>query len=270
MNSDIRLHIEFWSHAKTRRMIRVLGLQGPVSLQILWCYVAKNRPDGILAKMDATDIEDAAGWPHDRAGEFFQYLTKNRWLDRHGRGVWAIHEWYEYNPWVAEVGERIEDGKRGAHERHHVQKRRVRPEKCAYCRRAIEAGEEWCRGLVAPLSKSHSRANAPSAPAPTPAPGPAPSPSPAPVAEERERAIATARAREARAEEVARWLESNKALKCLHCDDAPHIRTCAECGCSETDATIRREFEGAFEARFQFRWNTWCVRRAEMEAEVHA
>lgn len=160
MNTDIRLHIEFWSHAKTRRMIRTLGLQGPVSLQILWCYAAKNRPDGLLAKMDVTDIEEAAGWPAERAGEFVAYCAKSGWLDRASRGTYRIHEWVQYNPWAASSPARQEYGKLGAHKRYHLKRGTYKPDQCSYCREAIASPK-------APYSQ-------PNAPLPSPLPLPSP------------------------------------------------------------------------------------------------
>lgn len=256
MNSDIRLHIEFWSHAKTRRMIRTLGLQGPVSLQILWCYAAKHRVNGVLVKMDAHDIEEAAGWPADRAGEFFQYCTRNRWLDKASRGVWEIHEWKKYNPWAAEADARAEDGRRGAHERYHVK------------RGIVKADCEFCNPAIAPLKAGYGDTNAP---APTPAP--APFPSPAPVAErEREATDARVRGIEARAAEVARWLKDYPgAVQCNGCSPhAPHtplhcgeeVRGGAVCDCDAWAGTCLSPSVAAdFETRFQETWEAWCERR---------
>ena len=168
MNSDIRIHIEFWSHAKTRQMIDDIGLQGPVSLQMLWCYVAKHRPDGVLTGMDTRSIEYAAGWPKDRAGEFFAYCTKNGWLDRTTRrGTWQIHEWTNYNPWAANFDSRKEKGKWNAHKLHHVAKNLINPT-CDYC-----------RGAKGDPSKPHGVPMGdpvgypcPSAPSPSPSPSP--------------------------------------------------------------------------------------------------
>jgi hypothetical protein len=61
-NFDIRLSIGFWDHPKTGRLIRRLGLQGAISLQILWLWSTQHRPDGVLSGLDAEDIEFAARW----------------------------------------------------------------------------------------------------------------------------------------------------------------------------------------------------------------
>lgn len=150
MNTDIRIHIEFFDHAKTRRMMRKLGPWGPVSLLRLWIYAAKNRPSGVLTDMDADDIEDRAGWHADepqRVGEFFSYLTANRWLDKAGRGAWKVHEWTKYNPWAADSDARTEKRAYAAHVRHHVKKNRPRPATCEHCKRDASAAKSDAHAL---------------------------------------------------------------------------------------------------------------------------
>ena len=62
MNTDIRIDGEFLDHPKTQKLIRRLGLEGLFSLQALWIWCAKNRPDGDLSGMDDEDIAIAARW----------------------------------------------------------------------------------------------------------------------------------------------------------------------------------------------------------------
>lgn len=103
MNSDIRISVEFWSHPKTGRLIRDIGLEGVRSLQILWCWVATNKPDGILSGMDDFDIEFAADWRGD-PGKFFSAID-GRWIDCED-GVLMVHDWLEHNPWASDATNR--------------------------------------------------------------------------------------------------------------------------------------------------------------------
>jgi len=68
MNSDIRIKIGFHRHPKIQKLRKELGDAGPLSLIILWGYVAQNRPDGNLAGMSVEDIELAAEWKAKRRG----------------------------------------------------------------------------------------------------------------------------------------------------------------------------------------------------------
>jgi hypothetical protein len=263
LNTDIRLNIEFLDHSKTRRMLRALGPWGPLSLLRLWMYAAKNRPDGVLEGMSSEDIEDSAGWlsvQADRPGEFFHYLTRNRWLDKAGRGVWKLHEWALWQPWVAEAEDRERDGRRGAHVRYHVQKGVSKPRVCEFCREAIGGLEGDDTDGIAPTRGGT---------APAPSPKPIPSPEPIPVtAKERDGAGAAAnRAREAKAKRIAEWCRKNDALCCLTCSHEMHRPwRCTECDdCDSSSATLRPSLQGAFEAEFQMPWNAWTEQRAEME-----
>lgn len=101
---DIRLSTEFWSHPKTIKLTRRLGLEGVRSLQILWLWSRSNRPDGILTGMDAEDIEIAAKWE----GESERFVNESlnvRWLDIND-GIYELHDWAEHNPWSADSIER--------------------------------------------------------------------------------------------------------------------------------------------------------------------
>ena len=62
MADDIRFSVNFWQHPKTIKLTRKGGLEAVRSLQILWCFCAQERTDGILSGMDVDDIEIAADW----------------------------------------------------------------------------------------------------------------------------------------------------------------------------------------------------------------
>lgn len=83
---------------KTEKLTRLLGLEGPVALQRLWFFAAKNRLEGILHDMDEIDIEIAAKWKGEE-GKFVEAVLAVRFLDKSG-SVYAIHNWSQHQPWV--------------------------------------------------------------------------------------------------------------------------------------------------------------------------
>lgn len=100
MNTDIRLSVGFWQHPKAKKTVRRLGLEGIRSLQILWAWAAVNRPDGNLSGMDWEDVELAADWQGEER-KFFDTCL-GMWIDESPHG-YALHDWQEHNPWVAEA-----------------------------------------------------------------------------------------------------------------------------------------------------------------------
>ena len=108
MNTDIRIAVNFWTHPKTGKLVKLTGLEGVRSLQILWAWVANNKPDGILSDMDPDDIEFAADW-RGNTGQFFDAII-GKWIDVE-EGVFCVHDWIEHNPWVAESKERSEENR---------------------------------------------------------------------------------------------------------------------------------------------------------------
>jgi hypothetical protein len=175
MNRDIRIDVEFWQHAKTKRMMSALGDLGPISVQRLWCYAAKHRPTGVLTGMDPDDIERAAEWPKRQKGKFFEFCLRNRWLDTTElEGVFKIHEWERYNSWAADAPSRAEYSRRAAHERHHVKKGVSKPQICDFCR---EINAERMRGAQLGQASRNADLHAPPPISPS-APSPSPSPTP--------------------------------------------------------------------------------------------
>lgn len=98
MNTDIRISVGFWQHPKTKKTIKRLGLEGIMSLQMLWIWAAQNRPDGNLRGMDGEDIELAASWEGEE-GLFFSTCC-GLWIDDNQDGL-RLHDWEEHNPWVS-------------------------------------------------------------------------------------------------------------------------------------------------------------------------
>lgn len=103
MNTDIRLSCGFWSHPKTKRLVKRLGLEGVRSLQILWLWAAQERPSGCLSGMDAEDIELAADWDGED-GKFFSECL-GRWIDESEEGF-CLHDWEDHNAWASEADNR--------------------------------------------------------------------------------------------------------------------------------------------------------------------
>lgn len=111
MNTDIRLSTGFWSHPKTRKLVKRLGLEGVRSLQILWLWAAQEKPDGNLAGIDWEDIELAADWQGEERAFFDHCLGV--WIDE-VEGGYVLHDWAEHNPWQAEAASRSAQARKNA------------------------------------------------------------------------------------------------------------------------------------------------------------
>lgn len=99
MSEDIRLSVGFWSHPKTIKLQRRLGVEGVLALLRLWTWTGQSRPSGALTGMDAEDIEIAAGWQGE-AQKLAAAFEELRWIDREGDD-YSIHGWDEHQPWVS-------------------------------------------------------------------------------------------------------------------------------------------------------------------------
>lgn len=101
---DIRIDVEFFTHPKTVKLERRLGLEAVKALMVLWTWAARNRPDGDLSGLENEDIEIAAGWTGE-VNKLASTLNALGWLDGEP-GTLRLHEWQEHNPWVAEMQSR--------------------------------------------------------------------------------------------------------------------------------------------------------------------
>lgn len=186
--------------------MRELGAEAVVAIITFWSWIREHHPTGQFAG-DEIDIECAAEW-NGAAGKLAAVMQRDRWLEKatgkeNGRQKWRVHDWAEHQPWAVDEPERVEDGKRGAHMKHHVNSGKPRPDRCKLCRDEIEAAKaSLVGGLQLPLGVSIGGATGglqggfTHGSAPSPAPSPSPLPSPAPIAtEEKEREIAAATAR---------------------------------------------------------------------------
>lgn len=104
MNTDFRVHVDFFDHFKTIKLERQLGPEGVIALMRLWAWSAKNRPDGVLSGMDADDIEIAARWNGVQRA-FNDVITSLRFLDCVD-GKYRLHDWKDHNEWQAEAQNR--------------------------------------------------------------------------------------------------------------------------------------------------------------------
>ena len=113
MNSDFRLSVGYFAHAKVQKLGRRLGDSGVLAHIKLLSYAAQNRPNGVLTNMDSDDIAIASGYGSD-PDAFIQALLDLHLLDRTDDGVLELHDWAEHNPWASGAPERSCAGKRAA------------------------------------------------------------------------------------------------------------------------------------------------------------
>lgn len=105
MNTDIRLKTTFPHHLKTKKLIKKLGFKGFYSLICLWCYVAVNKPSGVLDNMTPEDIALAADWDEDPEN-FIDALTRCGFIEKDDGGQIVLHDWSEHNAYAAHAAER--------------------------------------------------------------------------------------------------------------------------------------------------------------------
>lgn len=101
MNTDIRVAVSFLGHRKRKKLQRKLGPAAVLCLIDLWIVAAMNKPDGILAGMDAEDIALDSGWEGDPQ-EFVEALIEVGFLDLVD-GCYLLHDWHEHNSYAAKA-----------------------------------------------------------------------------------------------------------------------------------------------------------------------
>lgn len=125
MADDIRFSVNFWQQPKTIKLTRKGGLEAVRSLQILWCFCAQERTDGILSGMDIDDIEIAADW-RGEPGRLVELLLNGNWLEQLQDDTYALHGWEERQAYVSKAESRKEQA-RSAAEKRWQKKRGVQP-----------------------------------------------------------------------------------------------------------------------------------------------
>lgn len=112
--ADIRVDTKFFQHPKTMKLLRHLGAEGVVSLFRLWLWAAENRPTGYLHGLREDDIDLIAAAGQTRPDQadlssslsFCQEAKELGWIDEAEDGTLRLHEWEQYNPWVADAPSR--------------------------------------------------------------------------------------------------------------------------------------------------------------------
>ena len=158
MNSDFRVSVGFQHNKKIRRLRKLLGDSGPLSLVFLWGYAAQHCPDGAFTDMDDDEIEDVVSWSGE-PGRLIPTLIDLCLVQRND-GVIVIHEWSQHNGYASAAKIRSEAAKAKAAKRWNA----------VACAAASEN-----ENAVA-CAEGHADDNAPN-PSPNPSPLPTPKPS---------------------------------------------------------------------------------------------
>lgn len=166
MADDIRFSVNFWQHPKTIKLTRKGGLEAVRSLQILWCFCAQERTDGILSGMDIDDIEIAADW-RGEPGRLIELLLNGNWLEHLQDGTYALHGWEERQAYVSKKKLREEQA-RAAAETRWQKKRGVQSAMPDDANSNADSCEQHCSPQNAHML-THAQRNAPD-PIPDPDP----------------------------------------------------------------------------------------------------
>lgn len=104
MSEDIRLSLDFLTNRKRKKLQKILGAEGVLSLIDLWLSAARQRPAGELLGYASDDIEIDANWEGER-GLFVSTLIEIGFLE-HKDGVYSLHNWDKRQAWVVKSEER--------------------------------------------------------------------------------------------------------------------------------------------------------------------
>lgn len=155
--ADFRVDVGFFSHIKTKRLKRALGLEGVFALQMLWAYAAQHEHDGCKV-YSSDDISLAVDWDGDNLAHV---LAEVGFLDE-ADGGYTLHEWETHNGYAASAAKRTEAARSAANKRWGA--RRI-------CDGNANASDQQCDGNANAMPKD-ANGNAPS---PSPSPSPEPS-----------------------------------------------------------------------------------------------
>lgn len=111
---DYRVRVGFFSHHKTRKLVRALGSDGLVALMRLWefCVITEGRTGGDLSGMTDEDIEIVSEWCGNETA-MVSTLVNVGFLD--GPAMHReIHDWAEHQPYVATYEIRRNSAKKAA------------------------------------------------------------------------------------------------------------------------------------------------------------
>ena len=105
--ADFRIDVGFFTHIKTKRLRKRLGLEGVFALQMLWAYAALHEHDESRV-YSQEDIELAVDWADD--GDITAVLCEVGYLDP-AEGGYKIHQWEIHNGYAATASKRSEAGR---------------------------------------------------------------------------------------------------------------------------------------------------------------
>jgi hypothetical protein len=94
----IKLYAASFTHPKTRRLAKRLGIPAAAAvghLSCLWSFTAEFAPDGDLSRFDVEEIELGAGWEGDD-GAFLKAAVKAGFIDNDPVDNFAVHDWSDY------------------------------------------------------------------------------------------------------------------------------------------------------------------------------
>jgi hypothetical protein len=91
---NLNLDIDYFTHPKTKRLIRLLGKGSEVLPLKLWCYTARYFPNGRLTEISAQEIETEVGWCGE-VGMMVKHMIDEHWIDPDDDKTMCIHDWSE-------------------------------------------------------------------------------------------------------------------------------------------------------------------------------
>ncbi len=112
---DVRVYSGFFSHVKTKKLIRRAGYEAAFRFIQLWTEVRKTNPDGQLPGYTIEDIELLVDWG-GTPELLVRSLVEVGYLDETPEGF-AVHDWRDHQPHAYKTKIRSDAGKRGAAKR---------------------------------------------------------------------------------------------------------------------------------------------------------
>jgi hypothetical protein len=109
----IESHQDLPGHPKTKKLIRLLKIPGPIivgHLHYLWWWALDFAQSGEITQYDPFDIADACEWKAD-AIEFFEALVEAGFIDK-VNDRYFIHDWYDYAGKLIEIRKKDAERKR--------------------------------------------------------------------------------------------------------------------------------------------------------------
>jgi hypothetical protein len=174
LNSDIRISTTFFSHHKTKKLIRRLGADGVCYLLKIWTYAAQYRPNGILTGMTAEDIAVAVDWAGE-PNDLVDPLCEIGFINQRDNEGYSIHDWEIHNAYAAAADERSQAASKAAKARWA---KRGAPKDNSDCdKEPFDLEGEKGDGNASPCGElCGSMRSAQNSNAPSPFPSPSPSP----------------------------------------------------------------------------------------------